>query len=421
MIRHIPVCEITVDRLDPYFYRVSSELATVLSDGEQYAFFCDLCSEITDGSRNASGFSECGTPYLRVSNLTPSGIDLTGARFLSSTAVIEKKAFVTEGDILISKVAAVWKVAIVTQRFNGAVISPDVIKIRPKDNNARERLINFFNSPVGQLSFAPAVTQSVIPKISLKQLSQIKVPLNLLKEDMGAKDKNLADRQSLVAKLQTSYGIDIDSERAVLPEELWVNDELTNERLDVSYYQYLQSHLSHDLRERMRRECWVKLSEVASVVNTTVSPTEFSGQEIHYISMKNIDKAAFVVESTECVIFDEVASRARFKVQGQDVLLGLVGSLVGEEQQSLAIVPSANEGAIASSSFAVIRSKEHSSYYLLWCLNHPLVRFQLRMNRYGTTQLMLSVRSLLDIYVPLLTDKMVADIESIMKSYTGGV
>ena len=421
MIRYIPVREIIVDRLDPYFYRVSLELASVLVDDEQYVLLRDLCSEITDGSRNARNFSEQGIPYLRVSNLTPMGIDLKGAKFLFSADGIEEKAIVNEGDILISKVAAIWKMTIVSQELNGAVISPDLIKIRPKDKGAQKLLFDFLNSPVGQLSFAPAVTQSVIPKISLKQLSQIKVPLNLPKVDIGVKDKQLADRQVLVTKLQMSYGIDVDRKRAALPEELWVNDELTNERLDVSYYQYLQSYLSCDLRERMRNECWVKLSEVASVFNTTVSPTAFRGQEIHYISMKNINKAAFVVESTEQVLFDEVVSRARFQVQGQDVLLGLVSPLVGEEQQSLALVPSIYEGAIASSSFAVIRTKQYSSYYLLWCLNHPLVRFQLRMNRYGTTQLMLSVRSLLDIYVPLLPDKMAANIEYIMKSYTGGV
>jgi len=50
-----------------------------------------------------------------------------------------------------------------------------------------------------------------------------------------------------------------------------------------------------------------------------------------------------------------------------------------------------------------------------------LVRFQFKMQSYGTTQQMLSTRSLMDVKVPLVNEKVAFEIDRIMKAYIGGV
>jgi hypothetical protein len=395
-------------------------LASVLADDEQYIYLNELCRDITDGSRNAREFTEEGIPYLRISNLTTSGIDIKRAKFLSSTADIEQKAIITAGDILISKVASIWKVAVVNKPFEGAVISPDLIKIRPKNKEARELLVRFLMTDMGRLAFAQMVTQSVIPKISLKQVGKIKIPLKLMGTGIGDEEKKLAERKVLKSQLDMYYGTDVSSETWKLPNELWVNEKLIIDRLDAMYYQYFNSSMSQTLSDRLKRESWVKLSQVATVLNVTVSPSEFHSQKVQYIGLKNVNKDRFIVDSAEQVLFDKVSSRARFRVEKSDILLGIVGSAIGGETQSLAIVPPNYDGALASSVFAVIRPLKCSAYYMLWGLNHPLVRFQFKMQSYGTTQQMLSIRSLMDVKVPMVNEKVAFEIDRIMKAYIGG-
>ena|GEM_PF-1675776 len=416
----VPAHEISVNRLDPHFYRAKLELASVWVDDERYVLLSDLCDEITDGSRKARDFTEQGIPYLRISNLTTSGIDVKDAKFLHSLYGVEQKAILTAGDILIPKVASIWKVAVVGKAFEGSVLSPDLLKIRPKDKEARDLLINFLTSEVGRLSFAQMVTQSVIPKIALKQVCTIKVPLIFRSAGAGVTEGQLAERQKLKSQFQMYYGIDDVSSLWMLPDELWVGEKLTSERIDIKYYQYIHSPLSRALDDRLERECWVKLSQVAAVISSTVSPLEHTGREIRYIGMKNINKETFTVDGAEHVLFDRVSSRARYLVNERDILLGIVGSNIGEANQALAVVPPSGDGALASSTFAVIRPLQRTSHYLLWCLNHPLVRFQFKMHSYGTAQQMLSLRSLVNVYVPLVPEKVAVSIEKIMKAYTGG-
>jgi len=149
----IPAHEISVSRLDPHFYRVALELFSVWVDDERYILLSELCDEITDGSRKARDFAEQGIPYLRISNLTSSGIDVKDAKFLPSPNGVEQKAIISAGDILIPKVASIWKMAVVGKAFEGSVISPDLLKIRPKNKEARDLLINFITSEIGRLSF----------------------------------------------------------------------------------------------------------------------------------------------------------------------------------------------------------------------------------------------------------------------------
>lgn len=420
MIKYIPTHELSADRLDAYYYRASLELASVWDDEERYALLSEICDEITDGSRKAGDFTEHGIPYIRISNLTTSGINVKDAKFLPSLTGIEPKAIIRAGDILISKVASVWKVAVVSKAFDGAVISPDLIKIRPRDKKAHDLLVNFLASDVGRLSFAPVVTQSIIPKISLKQVGAIKVPLVLRKDGEFVEEEHQAERQKLKSQFQMLYGIDDASSLSTLPNEIWVSEKLTSKRLDFKYYQYLHAPLNQALSDRLKRECWVKLGQVASVLNTTVRQSDYTGREISYIGMKSIDKETLTVTTIDQVLFDRVSSRARFRVNEWDILLGVVGPNIGESNQALATVPPSCAGALASSAFAVIRPLQHNAHYLLWCLNHPLVRFQLKTHSHGTTQQMLSLRALVNVAVPLVPDKAAASIEKIMKAFTGG-
>lgn len=102
------------------------------------------------------------------------------------------------------------------------------------------------------------------------------------------------------------------------------------------------------------------------------------------------------------MLFNKVQSRARYVLQVNDILVGVVGPYIGESNHPLAFVNKSYQGAIASSTFTVIRAIKISPYYLLWCLNHPLVKFQMKMERRGQWQIMIGLENLKNLYLPIV-------------------
>ena len=333
-------------------------------------------------------------------------------KYLFDLDGIEKKAVVRKGDILISKIVSLPKMALVDETYDGAVISPDIIKIRPVDQQAQAVLMKFFSSNIGILSLKKMAVPSVLPKISLKQLEDLAVVID---EEPEGDSRN--EQAILKQKLHSLYEFGFNEIDTSLPTEFWLKNQLTTERLDVDYYRYHTSKTFEQLKNKFKTERWLQLKDVCEIVNHTVSPTDFRNKEIRYIGFKNIDTNSYRIISAETIFFEKVKSRARYVLKENDILLGIVGPYIGEENQPLAFVTREYEGALASSTFVVLRNFKYSNAYLLWCLSHPLVRFQLRAKRRGQWQMMISIDDLKRIYLPVESPEKINLIENVVKKF----
>ncbi len=410
---HNFICEkdLRTERLDPYFYQIELELKKKL-ENKQTVPLRMLCEEITDGTRNATEFVGYRTnvPYIRLSNIVDNRLVQKGMKYLFDLDGIEKKAVVRKGDILISKIVSLPKMALVDETYDGAVISPDIIKIRPVDQQAQAVLMKFFSSNIGILSLKKMAVPSVLPKISLKQLEDLAVVI-----DEEPEEDSRNEQAILKQKLHSLYEFEFNEIDTSLPTEFWLKNQLTTERLDVDYYRYHTSKTFEQLKNKIKTERWLQLKDVCEIVNHTVSPTDFSNKEIRYIGFKNIDTNSYRIISAETILFEKVKSRARYVLKENDILLGIVGPYIGEENQPLAFVTREYEGALASSTFVVLRNFKYSNAYLLWCLSHPLVRFQLRAKRRGQMQMMISIDDLKRIYLPVESPEKINLIENVVE------
>ncbi|MEC2078417.1 hypothetical protein, partial [Metabacillus fastidiosus] len=205
-----------------------------------------------------------------------------------------------------------------------------------------------------------------------------------------------------------------------LPNLIWVSEELSPDRFEVLYYQQRNTRIYMDFIERLKTEEWVQLSEVVEIVDKTISPSEFKDQTISYIGMKNLNHEKWLIHTTDKVPYKTVRSRARYELKTGDILLGVIGTKVGEKEQPLAIVPNHFTNSIASNVFAVLRTYYLPERYILWCLTHPFVRLQLRIKSRGGIQPFLSIHDLKQVLVPRLPHNKIKEIDSILDRYQGG-
>ncbi|WP_066324918.1 restriction endonuclease subunit S domain-containing protein [Anoxybacteroides amylolyticum] len=401
------------ERLDPYFYQIELELKKHLKNKRTTPLRM-LCEEITDGTRNATEFVDYKTnvPYIRLSNIEGGKLVQKEMKYLFDLEGIEEKAIVRKGDILISKIISLPKLALVDEVYDGAVISPDIIKIRPNDQQTQEKLKRFFSSDIGMLSLKKMAVPSILPKISLKQLGDLEIVI-----DEETEEGIRSEQTNLKQKLHSLYELEFNHINKSLPTEFWVENQFLVERLDVNYYRHYTSDAFKLLKHKIKNEQWVQLKDICEIVTYTVSPKDFHNKEIRYIGFKNIEANSCRIAFAETISFEKVKSRARYVLKENDILLGVVGSYIGEENHPLAFVTKEYEGALASSAFIVLRNFKYGAAYLLWCLFHPLVRSQLKATRRGQLQMIISIEDLKRIYLPVESPEKIALIENVVKKF----
>ncbi|MYL47642.1 hypothetical protein GLV94_18545 [Virgibacillus halodenitrificans] len=416
--QYIKPLNLNIDRLDPHYYEIKEKLNKLIESINSIEL-SELCEGINDGTRNAKDFSNEGIPYIKISNINNQQIKLTNVSYLVSYSGIESKAIIKKDDILISKVAAIPKVAIVDENAAGAIISPDILRVRPKNSKVKDVIFNFLNTELGQLSLKLAVTPSVIPKVSIKEIGKMLIPLD---EQPTSTSTHLdTEQRNYKQQLESLYNVD---ERRCLegysPNLIWVSEDLSPDRLDFLYYQQRKTRLHKDFIERSRIEEWVQLNEVVEIVDRTISSSEFKDQTISYIGIKNLNREKWIIHTGDKVPYKTVRSRARYQLKAGDILLGVIGTNIGEKEQPLAIVPNHFTNSIASNVFVVLRTYYLPERYILWCLTHPFVRLQLRIKSRGGIQPFLSIHDLKQILVPRLPNNKIKEIDSILERYQGG-
>lgn len=389
--------------------------------GKETITLAELAEVITDGTRLSLQFADQGIPYLRLSNITFSGITKQNLEYIKSHKEIEEKAIVRKGDLLLTKAGVTGKVALATGQFDGAVIGPDIVRIRLKREEDAAAVLSFLRTEEGQLLLKQKIQGSVIPKISIKDLRSLKVPLNIVEQSISL-DLTLEreqKKQKFYQRWQQSYGVGPEYFEPDPPplEFFLTTEEISTHRLDFYFYQAQKTRAYSFLSELIQRDAWFPVMEVARLVRKAVSPKEWLGKEIRYIGLTNVEYCPFVVSSADRVLFNKVDSRARFIGKRGDIILGIVGPHVGKADQPLAVITPRWEGAFIASSFAVIRPHRVSPPYLLWCLHHPFVRYQLQSVVRGQQQKMVSLSDVENLLIPPLDQEKAAVVDNMIREY----
>lgn len=146
----------------------------------------EVCIQITDGSHNPpSGVEQSEYLMLSSKNIDDDFITLDSPRFLSHSDYIaeNKRTTVSEGDLLMTIVGTIGRVAIVPEELKGICLQRSVAVIKPKREAVNNRYLMY--QLQNMRPFLEKEARGVAQKgIYLKQVSQLDIKLPELEHQM---------------------------------------------------------------------------------------------------------------------------------------------------------------------------------------------------------------------------------------------
>lgn len=146
----------------------------------------EVCIQITDGSHNPpSGVEQSEYLMLSSKNIDDDFITLDSPRFLSHSDYIaeNKRTTVSEGDLLMTIVGTIGRVAIVPEELKGICLQRSVAVIKPKREVVNNRYLMY--QLQNMRPFLEKEARGVAQKgIYLKQVSQLDIKLPELEHQM---------------------------------------------------------------------------------------------------------------------------------------------------------------------------------------------------------------------------------------------
>lgn len=146
----------------------------------------EVCIQITDGSHNPpSGVEQSEYLMLSSKNIDDDFITLDSPRFLSHSDYIaeNKRTTVSEGDLLMTIVGTIGRVAIVPEELKGICLQRSVAVIKPEREVVNNRYLMY--QLQNMRPFLEKEARGVAQKgIYLKQVSQLDIKLPELEHQM---------------------------------------------------------------------------------------------------------------------------------------------------------------------------------------------------------------------------------------------
>ena len=261
----------------------------------------EVCIQITDGSHNPpSGVEQSEYLMLSSKNIDDDFITLDSPRFLSHSDYIaeNKRTTVSEGDLLMTIVGTIGRVAIVPKELNGICLQRSVAVIKPNKEIINNRYLMY--QLQNMQSFLEKEARGVAQKgIYLKQVSQLDIKLPELEQQKQI--VKVLDKASKLIFLRR--------------QQLAKMDELVKARFVEMF-----GDISNSRKVPMQDVCKI-------ITDGTHQPPKFVLSGIPFLFVSNIvtneihyDAEKFISEET----YNELIKRTPIEVG--DVLLSTVGS-----------------------------------------------------------------------------------------------
>jgi len=188
--------------------------------------------------------------------------------------------------------------------------------------------------------------------------------------------------------------------------------ESLNHRFDAEHYQPRDSDLIIQIgRFPVRRLC-----EIADIVREGDNFRENGEEVIRYIAISDVSPQLSVVVSIQQISSHQAPSRAKYRVHRGDIITAVSGASTGTTNHATAIITEAEDGAICTNGFAVLRNfREVDPFYLLAFMRTDLFLRQIRRLLRGHAIPAITLDDLAAILVPVLPDEIQKHIAMKMK------
>jgi type I restriction enzyme, S subunit len=162
------------------------------------------CMRVTDGTHQPPAFTEQGIPFFLVKTISSGYVDWESIKFISQATYVEltRRVKPKRGDVLYTAVGATYGVALRVNFDEPFVFQRHIAHIVPNPEKLVGGYIEqFLNSRTGKRQSDKTAIGSAQPTVTLKSLSNFKIPMPSL-EEQSAFTAEVDDMSSASAQLE---------------------------------------------------------------------------------------------------------------------------------------------------------------------------------------------------------------------------
>ena len=266
----------------------------------------EVCIQITDGSHNPpSGVEQSEYLMLSSKNIDDDFITLDSPRFLSHSDYIaeNKRTTVSEGDLLMTIVGTIGRVAIVPKELKGICLQRSVAVIKPEREVVNNRYLMY--QLQNMRPFLEKEARGVAQKgIYLKQVSQLDIKLPELEHQMQI--VKVLDKASKLIFLRR--------------QQLAKLDELVKAR-------FVEMFGDAKLNPNNLPCCSLSEYIVFLTSGSRGWSQYFTDSGEYFITIKNVKNCKITLQDVQCVTPPDNAEAKRTRVQENDLLISITADL----------------------------------------------------------------------------------------------
>lgn len=317
-----------------------------------------------------------GVPYVRPTEMDKDTILLDEIRRTTpAIAAKYKRSVLATGDILLSIVGTIGKVAVVPEELEGGNITQSSVRIRPGKKLDGEFLAWYLRSPSAFKQYDSARLGTAVPRLNVAHVRDLTIPI-----------PSLPEQRWIVSAIETQLGR-LDAAVARL--------HAAKARLK----RYKQAVLFHAFgNEDWQRVRLVEAVEKdAKILYGILQPGPDLPDGVPYVRPTEIENDVIDLSNIRRTSPAIAAKYKRSLLKAGDVILSIVGTI-----GKVAVVPGELEGGnITQSSVRIRPMRELNNYFLTWYLRSPHAFAQYDAARLGTAVPRLNVAHVRDLLIPV--------------------
>ncbi len=348
---------------------------------------------------------ETGIPFLRVQNLSPTGVlEFDDCKYINHETHngMLKRSQVSAGDLLV-KITGVGRMAVASVVHEGFIgnINQHVCVIKTENKEISEMLAAFLNSDIGEKLASRRSAGGTRPALDYPALLSIPIIedkriLEITAKVIQQKQKNEAEAEKLLSSIDDYLLKELGIKLLTPPENSLKNrmfttsiKEISGRRLDAEYY---DPEILKKISIINNLENAITLKKIHSSISTGFNnETRFIDNGVKFLRTQNIRPIELDINNTLFTKDDVV----RITNMG-DLLFTRIGVGVGDVAYN-------DKGAFAISDNVIclsLKDKEVGKY-IAYFLNTDLGKTLLKREKRDTARAIISYENILNLPIPI--------------------
>ncbi len=327
---------------------------------------------------------ENGIPFLRVQNLSPTGVlEFDDCKYINKETHngMLKRSQVLAGDLLI-KITGVGRMAIASVAPEGFIgnINQHVCVIKTGSKEISETLAAFLNSDIGEKLASRRSAGGTRPALDYPALLSIPIIedkriLKITAKVIEQKQKNEAEAEKLLSSiddyLMKELGIKLpEPPENTLKNRMFISTikTVTNKRFDPKYYSLKYTNLQLALEKSKYK--FQKIKTFLSSLSMGISTPEYKSEstDVPFILGKNLKKGFLDLDNLEYISEEINKANKSSILKENDILFSVRGVYIGK----VAVVPREIEGANIINNIVKFSLKGINPHFVVGYLNSSI-------------------------------------------------